>query len=664
MIIFLLFMQLQTPEGIIPQYLKKDIPLPGFNARDVSIAELFHQISKEQRVNIVVDTQLQEKVNIQLHQTSLNELLHYFVSAYGLECRVIGGIIHLTLPEPEEVPIVNEIQWDAAKNSLAFDLTDLSLREFARQLTEKTGKNVIVPEKSIKGKLTGFQGALPFDKALTVFMQSNGFDVLIEDEVYQLINQTRTSVAQTATKEPSETQKKSSEVKQVSSVTETKLQPNDPVMVKNGLVSLHVKQMPIMEIFEKLSTISDINFCIYGELKEQITIDVVDLTHTELLDLLLNNTEYTYVIDKGMYLIGEKTASMFLSSELVPFKHMNAEMMQKILPASITEGITVTMVKEHNSLLLTGPKNKVQQVKTLAESMDLNIPQVLIEVLVVDFSTNDDRDIGVKITNGENEYFPELDLTLDGFRGEDGGFSIRRLPSNFSLRIKAMETNGRAKVISKPHIAALNGHEAEIVIGTKQFYLLKSEELVGNENPRVRTTERVEEIEANINLKITPWVSSHGEVTTVIEPSFTTFLGSVTGSVPPPISTRQLKSTVRLKDGETIILGGLIENFTTRDLAGVPFISRIPLLGSLFRNTKTNNRNSELVIYLTPHVYYGDEGSVEFIKEEEGLEYQLDISKQKEGIKADYPKKKSWWKRMKERRAKKKKKVTTPNDLP
>lgn len=661
MIILWMFLLFQSPEGPVTPYLEKDVPLKDFNAKDATIAELFHGISKEMKINIVVDPALQDRVSLRIYDSTLNELLTYFVTTFGVRCEVIGGIIHLGPPEPEELDLVNDILWDKESGQLGFDLTTMTLREFAKKVTQTTEYNLVVLDKTLKGNVTGFQGALPFEKGLQAFLQSNGFDLVADDGFWHIQKWVpqQELASQSEPGEPAlakaENEKGGSAQPQAKPVSAS----GEPIEIHDDLVDIHVDEMPLMDVFDRLSKLEAFEFVLYGELEGTISADVNNLSYNDLLDLLLNNTPFTYILEDGKFLIGDKTSTLFLTSASITLNHMNAEMMTQILPASLTEGITVTMVKEHNSLLLTGPRNRVNQVKALAESMDLNIPQVLIEVLVVDFSTNEDRDMGVTITNGENQYFPELDLTLDGFRGEDGGFSIRRLPSNFSLRIRAMEENGRAKIISKPHIAALNGHEAEIVIGTKQFYILETEELVGNENPRVRTTQEIKEIEANINLKITPWVSGQGEVTTLIEPSFTTFLGNVTNSVPPPISTRKLKSTVRLKDGETIILGGLIENFSTQDYAGVPFISRIPILGSLFRNSKNSERNSELVIYLTPHVYYGTEGSIEFIQEAEGLDYQLDVSKQKQGIKGDYPKKKSWWQKRKERRAAKKKETNS-----
>ena len=101
-------------------------------------------------------------------------------------------------------------------------------------------------------------------------------------------------------------------------------------------------------------------------------------------------------------------------------------------------------------------------------------------------------------------------------------------------------------------------------------------------------------------------MSPNGEITAEIKPEFSQPVGQLTPGVPPTISTRVIESTVRLRDGETIILGGLIEERDVVNDSKVPILGDIPLLGRLFRSRTRSRRRSELVIYLTPHVFYGD----------------------------------------------------------
>ena len=138
-------------------------------------------------------------------------------------------------------------------------------------------------------------------------------------------------------------------------------------------------------------------------------------------------------------------------------------------------------------------------------------------------------------------------------------------------------------------------------------------------------TQRFEEIEANVLLKITPWVSASGEVTAEIHPEFNTPIGQFNADVPPTISRRVLDSTVRLKDGETIILGGLIQEAETENINKVPILGNIPLIGRLFRNKSTSVTKSELVIFITPHVFYGDENDNDrWLRLREKMELSID----------------------------------------
>jgi len=622
----------EPPEQAIVDFLQPDVSLGSFNARDIGIGELLRQIGRDKAVNIVVDPKIQEKVTLLLHDTTLNELLTILVQSFQLKVDTLGGVVYVK-PQPPEAPPepVNLIQFDAENGTVAFDLEGLGLQDFCKEVTSKTQVNVLRRDRTLNPVISGFQAPLPFEKGLEVLLTANGLTMVAEEEILFVQS------PQAAPKPAKNT------ASPIATNTEN-------VADKTDRFNVTFDNQPLAKVIQDVAKTANLQITILTELEGNVTIQAEDLDADQLFQLILAGSPYGFVVQDDIFIIGEKTSPALLDSKILKFQHLNVEMVEQMIPASLTEGITLTRVKELNSLLLTGDRGRLRDLEMLIRKMDQNVPQVLIELIVVDYSLDNSREAGLNFTNGDNELFPNLDLTLEGFRAEDGDFQIRRLPSNFMLNIKALETIGKARIISKPHIAALNGHEAEITIGSKQFFKLSTEELVGDENPRVRTSEVIDDIEANISLKITPWVTGDGEVTTVIEPSFTTFLGNIVDNIPPPISTRHLKSTVRLKDGETIILGGLIENRDFTNHRGIPWVSRIPLLGALFRNHQRTENRSELVIYLTPHIYYGREGSVEFIREEEGLDYQLDVKRQKKGIKGDYPQKRRWFKRGKKKK--------------
>lgn len=120
--------------------------------------------------------------------------------------------------------------------------------------------------------------------------------------------------------------------------------------------------------------------------------------------------------------------------------------------------------------------------------------------------------------------------------------------------------------------------------------------------PTTQKTERFEKITAEVKLEITPWVSADGDVTVEIHPEFSTPIGQFNPEVPPTINSRILSSTVRLRDGETIVLGGLIQNSQTESRSKFPILGDIPIIGAVFRGRSTDIEDSELVVYITPHI--------------------------------------------------------------
>ncbi|MCK5455430.1 MAG: type II and III secretion system protein, partial [Calditrichia bacterium] len=185
--------------------------------------------------------------------------------------------------------------------------------------------------------------------------------------------------------------------------------------------------------------------------------------------------------------------------------------------------------------------------------------------------------------------------------------NIGKLPDDFYFKVKALENIGRANIRSRPQITTLNGHPADITIGQTQYYILKTQTPIRDPSQvYMQESQQFHTIEANISLQIIPWVSASGEITVEIHPEFNNPIGQFSSEVPPTIQRRALNSTVRLQDGETIVLGGLIQTLESENISKIPFLGSIPLIGYLFRNTSRKTSKSELIIYITPHLSYGN----------------------------------------------------------
>jgi type II secretory pathway component GspD/PulD (secretin) len=148
-------------------------------------------------------------------------------------------------------------------------------------------------------------------------------------------------------------------------------------------------------------------------------------------------------------------------------------------------------------------------------------------------------------------------------------------------------------------MAALNGRYAELFIGETKFIKVEV-------NSYGTVSERIQGVDVGVTLKVMPWTGGNDEITTLLIPEVSNIseLDRATGL--PVLSTRKAQTTVRVKDGETIMIGGLVQTQDYDTTVKIPFLGDIPLLGNLFRSKSKSHINSELVIFVTPHILTPD----------------------------------------------------------
>jgi len=160
--------------------------------------------------------------------------------------------------------------------------------------------------------------------------------------------------------------------------------------------------------------------------------------------------------------------------------------------------------------------------------------------------------------------------------------------------------NGSARVLANPKIATLNGREASILIGSRIPYIISSTVFAGG---GAAPTQRIEREEVGIKLRITPLINADGYITTEIQPEVSSVSG-FTGenNALPIVATRQASTTVRLKDGSTVIIGGLLNEEKTTTVTKVPLLGSIPVIGYLFQHRSIDTSKRDLVIEVTPRI--------------------------------------------------------------
>lgn len=570
-------------------FFKPDVLLGRIVTHNHDLVGYLRTLARESKLNLVVDGTIDIQLDLDITdpRTGINQLLNLLVHLYPIRCERIGSFVYVRPnPKPKQV---NDLRYDPNADTLGVLLDGLTPRDFADQLIEVTGKNVFLDD-SVRSltdrRVKGTLAALPFSEALTELMRANQFGVKQQNNIFFI------------GRVPG-------------------------VRVHEGLIDIWFENEPLGDVLHALAAEGAFPIMISSPLEGTVSVDLKGIPLERLLPLLVADSTYRYHRRNGVHVIGGESSVVLNETRVVRFEKLHVGLVPNMLPEGLLKQVEMVAVKETNSLLITGHPTQVANVAEVVAQLDQVVPQVLLEVYIVKYTDTDALKLGLNLGNGDNQYFPNLDLSLDGFRDSGNNFQIVRLPSDFKIKLDMLQNNDRARVVTQPRIAALSGNEASLVFGSTLHYRIQSEEIVGVENPRVRTTEKIQSVDANTLLKITPWVIDQNTTTIDIYTEFNDFKGVVEENVPPELIVNTLRSSVRLRNGETVVLGGLMVNTQDRKDKSLPGISKVPLLGALFKNRDWKTLLNETVIYITPHIYYGGEESPEYIEDKRVLDYRF-----------------------------------------
>lgn len=292
---------------------------------------------------------------------------------------------------------------------------------------------------------------------------------------------------------------------------------------------------------------------------------------------------------------------------------------EDILPDDIKNGIDIKIDAELNSFVVSGPGIKVEKFKEFIKYIDKPVPVILIEVMILEVNrsaiveTGISFGLGEKPTTTQGGIFPSTDLRLDanrvnriigGFNGF-GTLNLGQVLPEFYLDIKAMESNGKIKVLSTPKLSTLNGHKAYLSSGQTTYYAVTTQSFYGSQIPQTSEITNYVPIDAELALEIMPIVAGDGEITLDIQVIQSTFNGErIAEDAPPGINSREFSSIIRMRDQDVAILGGIEEVRKDDSGSGVPLLARIPVIKWFFSKKRREDSNRKLNILIKPTVIY------------------------------------------------------------
>lgn len=241
---------------------------------------------------------------------------------------------------------------------------------------------------------------------------------------------------------------------------------------------------------------------------------------------------------------------------------------------------------ESKGIIVRATADELAEVEAFLSDIDQPIPQVVLEVWVQEMTADALRNLGIDwkgIPSFEESTAPVF-------------LELEWKPWDLVLALRLLEEKGDAKLLANPKITTLSGQTATIFVGDRVPVVLTDEE--------GRTT--MEFLESGINLQVTPRISEDEYITILVEPEVSTFIWRADTQY-PQIRTREAQTTVRVKDGQPFVLGGLLQEQDNEAIKGIPFLSQLPILGQLFQWKETKHTQTEMTIFLIPRIVTDEE---------------------------------------------------------
>jgi len=316
-------------------------------------------------------------------------------------------------------------------------------------------------------------------------------------------------------------------------------------------------------------------------------------------------------------------------------------------PTSLIVGKTRLIAdNKANSILVIGPPESQEKVRTLLEKLDKRPPQVYLSTVIGQLKLTKDNEFGVDymklfqntgggtapkatgvagtVMNTANALLDPRSLTAAAAFPPTSGLALYgTIGKSLSVFVHALESTNRFKVLARPEVYTANNKKAVISSGQRIAYpssTLSNVNTVNNvSNSTAAVASNIDYEDVVLKLEVVPLINANNEVNLKIAQVDDSVAGSqtISGNTVPTISTQSINTTVTVPSGGTVVLGGLITESTTTNINGIPVLMHLPWVGSLFRDTTKNTERDELIILIQPMVVQSDEQMLQASRSEE-----------------------------------------------
>lgn len=382
----------------------------------------------------------------------------------------------------------------------------------------------------------------------------------------------------------------------------------------NGRVTLQFRDAPTKMVFEVLARQTGINFILDKDVKSdgKTTIFVQDVPIEEAIDLVINqNSLARQILSSNMVLIypNTPTKQKDYEEQIVHTFYLTNAAPKDVenLLKSMLGAKTLFVDERTNVVVMRDSPDLIRMAEKLVSSIDVPEPEVLIEVEVLEIARSKILNLGV----GYPSAVTLTPSSVVGAAGSSGGLVLADLNrqnsntigvSSLSATVNASQQRTDTNTLASPRIRTRNKEKAKILIGSRVPVITNS---VTPTATSAVVTGSVQYLDVGLTLEVQPTIYLDGDVAIKIGLEVSSIINQVTtpsGTVAYTIGTRNANTVLRLKDGETQVLAGLIQDSDTRGATGIPGFSQLPIIGRLFGAHNSDREKSEIVLSITPRI--------------------------------------------------------------
>lgn len=380
------------------------------------------------------------------------------------------------------------------------------------------------------------------------------------------------------------------------------------VLFSEKLHDFDFKEIDLRQAIEAIALLENKNVIFSQAVKPaRIDLSLKKVSPDVALKAILKTYGYEVIDEKSVLRIVPASERKPASTRTVVILARNilAGEIEKNVKTFLGNEGNVSVNDSSNALIVNAPSDVVERVRLFVEQLDQESRQVYIEAKMVETSTNFSRQLGIQwgspLSSRSNVTGASLEAKVSN-NSFMGGFSTAiSKQSQLEAKISAGEKNGDLKILSSPKITTLNGVSANIESSTTFNVRTLAPVSAGSSSGAVLAG-GLQSVKAGIRLKVTPFILGPEQVRLdlSISKSDPNFAQNIDGI--PGISDNSAATSLRVSDGETASIGGLIYQSQSTSTNGVPFLTQIPILGLLFGSWEKEKIDRELLIFLTPRI--------------------------------------------------------------